>query len=80
MTTASVMAVAMDTFTVPRRTPKYAVARRTRDIRIQTGLENSSKDYILCHRTPALPDLKTRMDLLRGLFVAILVPILAAAA
>ena len=43
MTTASVMAVAMDTFTVPRRTPKYAAARRASEIKIQTKLENSSK-------------------------------------
>jgi len=43
VTTASVMAVAMETFTVPRRTPKYAVARRTSESRIQTRLEKSSK-------------------------------------
>jgi hypothetical protein len=42
-TTASVMAVAMDTFTVPLRTPKYAVASRTSESRIQTRLEKSSK-------------------------------------
>jgi hypothetical protein len=43
MTTASVMAVAMDTFKVPRRTPKYAFARTTIESRIQTKLEKSSK-------------------------------------
>ena len=44
MTIASVMAVAMDTFTVPRRTPKNTVARRTSESRIQTKLEKSSKN------------------------------------
>jgi hypothetical protein len=43
MTTASVIAVAMDTLTVPRRTPKYAFARTTIESRIQTRLEKSSK-------------------------------------
>jgi hypothetical protein len=43
MTTASVMAVTMDTFTVPRRTPKYAFATTTIESRIQTRLEKSSK-------------------------------------
>lgn len=43
MATASVMAVAMDTLTVPRRTPKYAVARRASEVKIQTKLEKSSK-------------------------------------
>jgi hypothetical protein len=42
-TIASVMAVAMDTLTVPRRTPKYAFARTTIESRIQMRLEKSSK-------------------------------------
>jgi hypothetical protein len=43
MTIASVMAFAMDTLIVPRRTPKYAFARTTIDSRIQMRLEESSK-------------------------------------
>lgn len=43
MTTASVIAVAMDTLTVPCRTPKCAFARTTIESRIQTRLEKSSK-------------------------------------
>jgi hypothetical protein len=43
MTIASVMAVVMDTFTVPRRTPKYAVAKRISETKSQTRLEKSSK-------------------------------------
>jgi hypothetical protein len=43
MTIASVIAVVMDTFTVPRRTPKYAVAKRISEIKSQTRLEKSSK-------------------------------------
>jgi hypothetical protein len=51
MTTASVMAVAMDTLTVPRRTPKNTVARRTSESRIQTKLEKSSKSTFYAKST-----------------------------
>ena len=67
ITTASVMAVAMDTFTVPRRTPKYAFARTATESTIQTRLEKSSK--ILFYAIgQQFPEPKRKMDLLQCLF------------
>jgi hypothetical protein len=68
MTTASVMAVVMDIFTVPRRTPKYAVASRTSEIRIHTRLEKSSKTIFYAIKQQ-YSQTKRSVASLHGLFV-----------
>ena len=57
ITIASVIAVVMDTFTVPRRTPKYVVASTTSEVTIQTKLEKSSKTsfYSTEHQQVQIP-------------------------
>jgi hypothetical protein len=71
MTIASVMAVAMDTLTVPRRTPKYAFARTTIESRIQMRLEETSKSIFYDIGQQFLEP-KRRMDPSQGLLFLIL--------